>query len=65
MGVTKLSVTTARFVTKEVVTNRAGIVPLIIFLIIIFKIYLNISTCDIVCERACVRACVCVMRACA
>ena len=43
----------ARFVTNEVVTNRAGIAP--------FFSHLNISTCDIVsvtCECVCVRVCV-------
>ena len=52
-------VTTARFVTNEVVTNRAGIAP--------FFSHLDSSTCDIVsatevcvylCVCACVRACV-------
>ena len=46
--VTKRAVMPARFVTNEVVTNRAGIAP--------FFSHLDISTCDIVC--ACVRACV-------
>ena len=55
--VTKRVAMPARFVTNEVVTNRAGIVP--------FFSHLNISTCDIVsvtyvcvCVCACVRACV-------
>ena len=64
-------VTTARFVTNEVVTNRAGVAPF-------FFSHLDISTCDIVsvtyvcvcvcvcaCVRACVRVCVRVcVRAC-
>ena len=59
--VTKRAATPARFVTNEVVTNRAGIAP--------FFSRLDIGTCDIVsvtwvcmcvcvCVRACVRACV-------
>ena len=53
--VTKRAAMPARFVTNEVVTNRAGIAP--------FFSHFDISTCDIVCvwvclcERACVRAC--------
>ena len=53
---TKRATMPARFVTNEVVTNRAGIAP--------FFSHFDISTCDIVCvwvclcERACVRACV-------
>ena len=53
--VTKRAAMPARFVTKEVVRNRAGIAP--------FFSHLDISTCDIVsvtcvCVRACMRACV-------
>ena len=43
--VTKRAAMPARFVTNEVVTNRAGIAP--------FFSHLDISTCDIVC--VCVR----------
>ena len=53
--VTKRAAMPARFVTNDVVTNRAGIAP--------FFSHLDISTCDIVsatyvCVCACVRACV-------
>ena len=53
--VTKRAAMPARFVTNEVVTDRAGIAP--------FFSHLDISTCDIVsvtcvCVRACVRACI-------
>ena len=48
--VTKRAVMPARFVTNEVVTNRAGIAP--------FFSHLDISTCDIVCVCVCVRACI-------
>ena len=48
--VTKRAAMPSRFVTNEVVTNRAGIAPFI---------HLGISTCDIVCVT-CVYVCVCV-----
>ena len=58
--VTKRAAMPARFVTNEVVTNRAGIAP--------FFSHLDISTCGIVsvtyvCVCVCVCMCVCV-RAC-
>ena len=52
---TKRAATPARFVTNEVVKNRAGVAA--------FFSHLHINTCDIVsvtcvCVRACVRACI-------
>ena len=63
--VTKRAAMPARFVTNEVVTNRAGIV---LFFLFLFFPHLDISTFDIVCVicvyvSLCVCVCVCV-RAC-
>ena len=58
-NVTNRATMPVRFVTSEVVTNRAGTVP--------FFFYLDICTCYIMCVRvrACECLCVCVcVRAC-
>ena len=50
--VTKRAAMPARFVTNEVVTNRAGFAPF-------FPSHLDISTSDRLCVCVCARACVC------
>ena len=49
--VTKRAAMPARFVTNEVVTNRAGIAP---FSLIWISVHVTLRVC--VCVRACVRA---------